>query len=81
MGDKVKVVDPFANDSTVKVMGEIMEIKEIKEPWSEYILEDETKIRAKQSIVSIVKLERKAPDGTDVYIIQGQPIMHVIPKI
>jgi hypothetical protein len=81
MADKVKVLAPNPNGPLVETIGESMDIIEIKEPWAEYILEDGTKIKAKQAIVNIVKLDQKNPDGTPVYVLQGQPMMLVIPKL
>jgi hypothetical protein len=81
MGDRVKILVPNQGGNMTEAIGQNMEIVEAKEPWSEYVLEDGTKIRAKQPVVSIVKLDQKASDGTDVYVMQGQTIMHVIPKI
>jgi hypothetical protein len=79
MGDRVKILVPDQGGNMTEAIGQNMEIVEAKEPWSEYILEDGTKIRAKQPVVCIVKLDQKASNGTDVYVMQGQTIMHVIP--
>jgi hypothetical protein len=81
MGDRIKVLAPDPTGKLVETIGENMELKVVNEPWSEYILEDDTKIRAKQTVVNIVKLDQKNPDGTSVYLLQGQPMMLVIPKI
>jgi hypothetical protein len=78
MGDKVSITAPTENSVITDAIGENMEIVEAKEPWCEYILEDGTKIRARQAVISIVKIERGAPDGTDLYIMQGQTLMQVI---
>jgi hypothetical protein len=81
MADKVKFSFPDPSGHLVETIGESMDIIENKEPWSEYVLEDGTKIKAKQTVVSIVKLDQKNPDGTSVYVLQGQPVMFVIPKL
>ncbi|MDR2632117.1 MAG: hypothetical protein LBC51_00650 [Treponema sp.] len=81
MGDKVKFLLPETNGQSTETTGESMEIIEAKEPWAEYILEDGAKIRAKQVVMKIVKLNQKNPDGTPVYILQGHPMMFVIPKL
>jgi hypothetical protein len=81
MADKVKVLAPNPNGQFTETIGESMDIIEVKEPWAEYILEDGTKIKAKQAVVNIVKLDQKNPDGTPVYVLQGQPMMLVIPKL
>ncbi|GHV32586.1 hypothetical protein AGMMS4952_23200 [Spirochaetia bacterium] len=81
MGDKIKVLAPGPDGKGVPTIGETMEIVQSTEPWSEYILEDGNKIRVKQAVVSIIKLDQPAPDGTPAYMMQGQPIMMVIPKL
>jgi hypothetical protein len=81
MGDRVKTATPDIGGNMKEAIGENMEIIEVKEPWAEYMLENGTKIRAKQAVVSIVKLDEKTPDGADVYVMQGQTMMQVIPKI
>jgi hypothetical protein len=81
MGEKIKILVPALTGGMTETVGQNMEIIESKELWSEYVLDDGTKIKAKPVVVSIVKLDQKAPDGTDVYVMQGQTIMHVPPKI
>jgi hypothetical protein len=81
MADKIKVLAPDSSGNLVETIGENMDVMESKEPWSEYILEDGTKIKARQSVVNIVRLDQKTTDGTPVYLLQGQPMMLVIPKI
>jgi hypothetical protein len=81
MADKIKV--PFSNPdgSTSQENGTLMNVTDSKEPWSEYVLEDGTKIKIKQAVGNIVKLDRKNPDGTPVYMLQGQPVMFIVPKL
>jgi hypothetical protein len=81
MAEKIKVWAPDATGKLSETFGENMDICESKEPWSEYVLEDGTRIKAKQAVVNIAKLEQKNPDGTPVYVLQSQSIMSVIPKI
>jgi len=81
MAEKIKVLAPDATGNFSETIGENMDIRESKEPWSEYVLEDGTKIKAKQAVIHIAKLEQKNPDGTPVYVLQSQPIMSVTPKI
>jgi len=42
MAEKMKVLAPDATGKLSETIGENMDIVEFKEPWSEYILEDET---------------------------------------
>jgi len=82
MADKMKV--PFLNPdgSVSQEIGILMEVADSKEPWSEYTLVDGTKIRIKQTLMNIVRLEGKtAPNSDPVYSVQLQQIMSVIPKI
>jgi hypothetical protein len=81
MADKIKVLAPTPNGQLAETIGENMDIIEAKEPWAEYLLEDGTKIRAKQAVLNIVKLDQKNTDETPVYLLQGQPMMLVIPKL
>jgi hypothetical protein len=82
MAEKMKLLVPDATTGELReTIGDSMEICEAKEPWSEYVLEDGTKIKARQTVVNIVKLNQKNPDGTHVYLLQSQPAMFVIPPI
>lgn len=82
MADKVKV--PFRNPdgSTSQEVGTLMEVTDSKEPWSEYTLEDGTKIRLKQTLVNVIRLDgRKNQNGESVYSIQSQPTISIFPKV
>jgi hypothetical protein len=82
MADKMRV--PFVNPdgSTSQEIGTLMEVSDSKEPWSDYTLEDGTKIRIKQTLVSVAKLDGKtAPNGDPVYAVQSQQTMSIFPKI
>lgn len=77
---KVSVMDP--NGSTNQEIGTLMTVIDSKEPWSEYTLEDGTKIRLRQTAISIVKLdEQKDQNGDPVYVVQWQQQMSVIPQL
>jgi len=82
MADKMMV--PYRNpDGTEsQEIGTLMEITETKEPWSEYTLEDGTKIRSRQAIINIIRLDnKKNAKGDPVYLVQGNQTMSIIPKI
>lgn len=82
MADKMKV--PFAdpNGSVSQEIGTLMEVTDSKEPWSEYTLGDGTKVRLKQTLVNIIKLDdKKNLDGDPIYVVQSQQTMSIIPKI
>ena len=82
MAEKMKILTPDPTTGKLsETIGENMDILEAKEPWSEYILEDGTKIRAKQAAINIVKLDMKNPDGTPAYVLQSQQMMLIIPKL
>jgi len=81
MAERMKLLVPDITGNLCETIGDSMEIREAKEPWSEYVLEDGIKIKAKQTVVNIVKLDQKNPDGTHVYLLQSQSAMLVIPPI
>jgi len=80
MSDKIKVFIPLINGSQEEAFGENIEILESKEPWSEYLLENGVKVRLRQATIAIVKLDEKKADGSDSYVVQGQPLIQIIPK-
>jgi len=82
MSDKMKV--PFQNPdgSVSQEIGTLMEVTETKEPWSEYTLGDGTKIRSKQTVINIIRLDnKKDANGEPVYVLQANQTMSLIPKI
>jgi len=82
MATKMKVPIRNPDGSVSQEMGTIMEVTDSKEPWSEYTLEDGTRIRIKHTLVNVSRLESKtAPNGDPIYSIQLQQAMSVIPKI
>ena len=81
MAEKMKVSYPDpATGSLSEDVGEIINMLEAKEPWSEYVLEDGNKIRAKQVITNIVKLDKIGQDGNPIYVLQSQQVLFVVPK-
>jgi hypothetical protein len=44
MAEKMKLLAPDATGKLCETIGDSMEIREAKEPWSEYVLEDGIKI-------------------------------------
>jgi hypothetical protein len=58
--------------------GELLEIVDHKEPWSEYRLEDGVTLRMRQVVMQIVKLEEKDSGGNPIYVVNGQPVLTVI---
>lgn len=73
-------------DRKIKVpgpTGEIMEgieimVSESTERWSEFTLEDGTIVRAKQSLVSCVRLDDKYDDeGKPIYVARGAPVITI----
>jgi hypothetical protein len=81
MAERMKILVPDETGKLCETIGESMDIRDAKEPWSEYVLEDGIKIRARQTVVNIVKLDKKNPDGTPAYLLQSQPMMLVIPPM
>jgi hypothetical protein len=76
MADKMRfpLVNPDGSESRsseIQEIGTLIEVTDSKEPWSEYTLGDGTKIRLKQTVVSIAKLDGKqAQNGDPVYVVQ-----------
>jgi len=82
MADKIKVPLINPDGSVSDEVGILMEVTESKEPWSEYTLTDGTKIRVKQTLMSIAKIEDKtAQNGEPIYAVQSQQIMSILPKV
>ena len=60
------------------VPGVEVPISESNEKWSEFSLEDGTRIRAKVSIISVVRiLNEYDPAGNPIYTINAAPIIGV----
>jgi hypothetical protein len=81
MADRIKV--PIFNPAgtTVQEIGTVVKVIQSDEPWSEYILEDGTKLRMKQTVVNVVKLDKVDDHGDPIYSIQSQQTLSVIPQI
>lgn len=77
-----KVAVPVYRDGKPQQeFGELVDVVDTKEPWSEYRLIDGTIIRTKQTLMQLVRLDTPGPDGKPVYTMQTQPTVVVIPKI
>jgi hypothetical protein len=74
---------PFLSpDGTVTPkIGTLVKVVEASEPWSEYRLEDGTKLRMKQTIINVVRLDEKDDNGNPMYSIQSQQTLSVVPQI
>lgn len=82
MADKMKIPLMNPDGSVSQEVGTIVEVTDSKEPWTEYTLADGTKIRTKQTLINIAKVDGKtSPNGDPIYSVQAQQIMSVIPKI
>jgi hypothetical protein len=81
MADRMKV--PFINpDGTItQKIGTLVKVTKTDEQWSEYSLEDGTKLRMKQTIINVVKLDDKNDNGDPMYSIQSQQTLSVVPQI
>ena len=77
-----KVEVPIVRNGVLKhEFGELANIVEQTEPWSEYRLDDGTIIRTKQTLMQLVKMDTPGPDGKPFYAMQTQPTIVVIPKV
>lgn len=82
MADKMKIPIMNPDGSVGEEIGTMVEVTDSKEPWTEYTLGDGTKIRIKQALISIAKIDGKtAPNGDPIYSVQAQQIMSIIHKI
>jgi hypothetical protein len=81
MADRMKV--PYINQDGIVTykIGTLVKIVQSDEPWSEYSLEDGTRLRMKQTIVNVVRLDEKDDNGEPIYSIQSQQTLSVIPQI
>lgn len=78
----VRVKVPVVKDGKLsEEFGELMDVVKQTEPWSEYVLEDGTIIRTKQTLMQLVKMDNLGADGKSVYSMQTQPSIVVIPKV
>jgi hypothetical protein len=71
---KVKVTFPDGKQKD----GELLEIVDQKEQWSEYRVEDGAILRLRQVVTQITKLEEKDASGNPIYVVNGQPVLTVI---
>jgi len=74
-------VPVFKNGMCEKSFGQLVNIVDQKEPWSEYYLEDGTIIRSRNIVLQIVKMDEPGPDGKPTYSMQIQQNMVVVPKV
>lgn len=78
-----KIEVPFMKDGKLAgtKTGELVNIVRQSEPWSEYVLDDGTVIRTKQTVLKLVRMDEPDAKGKPIYSMQSQPIIDVIPKI
>ena len=71
----------IANPVTGKTeTGTVLEIVESQEPMIRLKLEDGTLIRVKQSILEVVRMDKKNDNGDDVYSFQSNMAISVTSK-
>ena len=58
-----------------KVMGEEIEFETDREGWNAYILHDETRIKLKSVVATIIRLDAYRPDGTPLYLVQSSNVV------
>ncbi|MCY4149584.1 MAG: hypothetical protein OXF73_09625 [Gammaproteobacteria bacterium] len=59
--------------------GTVLDIVEASEPVIRLRLEDGTLVRIKQSILEVMRMDRKNEKGEDVYNFEGSMTIRVIP--
>jgi hypothetical protein len=71
---KIKVPGP--NGAIVE--GTEVMVQESTERWSEFLLDDGTVVRTKQSLVSCVRIDGQYDDdGRPIYVARGAPIITI----
>ncbi len=70
MGDRFQIDFQGEMVSAVEV-----DIKNSNESWSEYLLEDGTKIRMKNVVHQVARLDKRKPDGEPIYVIKSTNIV------
>jgi hypothetical protein len=81
MTDRMKVPTINPDGTITQKTGTLIRVIQSDEPWSEYSLEDGTKLRMKQTIINVVKMDDKDDNGEPMYSIQSQQTLSVIPQI
>ena len=77
--ENIRVQVPvLENGKQVMKVGELVEVIEQNEPWSEYRLKDGTVVRTKQTMMQIVKI---MDTDKPTYSFQAQSAFSVIPPI
>jgi hypothetical protein len=81
MADKMRVPILKPDGTVAHEIGTLVKVVEANEPWSEYTLEDGTRLRMKQTIITAVRLNDKDDNGDPMYSIQSQQTLSVITKV
>lgn len=75
-GKRVKI-NVNENGRTLVKEGTEVQILKQTEPWSEYDLEDGNKLRVKQIVLKVIRLDNKDDLGNPIYITKGQNIVDI----
>ena len=82
MADKIKIPVQGPDGNKIEKIGTVVNVISSNEPWTEYELENGTKIRTKQTLINVVKLDdEKSPNGDPIYVVTAQPVVSILPKI
>jgi hypothetical protein len=71
--DNVKRNYPLPNGQ--QVTGEEVDFEVEREGFNSYILADGTKLKLKQVVAQIIRLDAWGPDGKPMYMINGSPVV------
>lgn len=63
-----------------EIKGKLVNVKNSNEQWSEYELEDGTKVLVKHVLIKIIDTNQTNQDGTKVYATQFQPVFNILEK-
>jgi hypothetical protein len=81
MSNRMKVPFISPDGGITQETGTLVNVVKTHEPWSEYDLEDGTKLRMKQTVINVVRLDDRDDDGNPMYSIQSQQTLSVIPRV
>lgn len=79
MTEDNKIKKPFEIPNTAFDNSTPMKIIDQKEPWSEYDLDDGSKLRIKPVVIEVRKSDIKGPDGNYLYQAKTNIIIDVQP--
>jgi len=82
MVEKIKIPIFNPDGTQGQDIGTVVKVTDAKEPWTEYTLENGTKISIKLALANIAQIDGKiAPNGDPIYSVQAQQVMSITHKL